>query len=264
MIYLTQLRDFYNPLTRRIHTFLELRAKHDDLPNTIFYQHLQMRHYALKMIGPQLPINHTPLDTIMATRSHRKGLISDIYGILTMDTELSFVKYRYMLSWEQFLGEELSLNDYNMGKPQEGLKVNYKILPHWYMTPAKLHSIYPATTASCWRQCGEEGTLYHIFWTCPISEDYWKGVLALLEPLLGQPMHLDPQTFLLVKPFPGLQKHIQKQKKSGPPMDNELKVAIQDVRRMEYLAALHRSQLMNFDKVRSQWDMLHPTSNLKG
>ncbi|OCT81628.1 hypothetical protein XELAEV_18028452mg [Xenopus laevis] len=145
--------------------------------------------------------------------------------------------------------------------------VAHKEITQRYMTPTKLHSIYPTSTTSC---CGEEGALYRIVWT--LLEDYWKGVMTLLEPILGQSLCLDPQTLLLGKPFPRLKKYVQKQanlivtvakwliahnwKKPESPTGLELKTS--NIRRMEYLAGLHCSQLLNVDKVWSQWESLIP------
>ncbi|OCT98079.1 hypothetical protein XELAEV_18010307mg [Xenopus laevis] len=108
-------------------------------------------------------------------------------------------------------------------------------------------------------------------------ENYWQAVLDLLESLFGIDIQQSPLTFLLGSPLPRLKKHGQKLanlanlilttsrrvmarnwKKPQLPTATELKTAIQDIRRMEYMAALHNSHLSNYEKVWSPWDILHP------
>lgn len=46
-------------------------------------------------------------------------------------------------------------------------ELNYKILNRWYHTPQLLHRYIPSSTDRCWRCQQDEGTLLHIFWSCP-------------------------------------------------------------------------------------------------
>ncbi|OCT85454.1 hypothetical protein XELAEV_18023621mg [Xenopus laevis] len=103
---------------------------------------------------------------------------------------------------------------------------------------------------------------------------YWQEVRDMLALLFGTDIQRNPLSFLLGSPLPGLKKHSQKLanliltasrrviarnwKKLQPPTATELKTAIQDIRRMEYMAALHASRLPIYEKVWSPWDTLYP------
>uniref|UniRef100_A0A803JGN5 Reverse transcriptase zinc-binding domain-containing protein n=1 Tax=Xenopus tropicalis TaxID=8364 RepID=A0A803JGN5_XENTR len=284
---LTQLRDFYDGLTHKIYSFQDLQRKFG-LTNSLSYQYLQIHHFVQQLGGTQLSLERSLFDSIVATRTSRRGLISSIYCSLTTPEEKDFAKHSYMLKWEHTIGKELSFTEWskiwdNLRKTSACVthkETNYKILMHWYMTPVRLHTIYPNSPSTCWRQCGEEGTIEHIFWRCPAIREYWTQILTLLESLLGGNLQLDPLTFLLGSPFPKTKNHLQKLanliltaakrliarhwKKTTSPTSTELENAIWDIRRMEYIAALHQSRTLFFNKIWQPWDSLHPLIGQSG
>lgn len=52
-----------------------------------------------------------------------------------------------------------------------------------YCSPKKLHRIFPATPPLCWRCDAEDGTVIHIWWTCPRIAPLWQQVFALYAAL---------------------------------------------------------------------------------
>lgn len=44
-----------------------------------------------------------------------------------------------------------------------------KLHTRWYYTPFRIHGIHPTIPDTCFRDCGERGTLLHTFWRCKLS-----------------------------------------------------------------------------------------------
>uniref|UniRef100_A0A8C4HYZ6 Uncharacterized protein n=1 Tax=Dicentrarchus labrax TaxID=13489 RepID=A0A8C4HYZ6_DICLA len=51
--------------------------------------------------------------------------------------------------------------------------------------------------AQCWHGCGEEGTLLHMLWHCPVIESLWREVAHFLSGILKVDLQLSPITCLL-------------------------------------------------------------------
>lgn len=76
-------------------------------------------------------------------------------------------------------------------------ETNYKILTRWYLTPSQLHIIFPDTSKYCWRCHQEEGTLLHMFWSCPMLTTFWTAVRAISQKFTDFQIPNDPAFFLL-------------------------------------------------------------------
>lgn len=77
----------------------------------------------------------------------------------------------------------------------------YKILYRWYYTPARLAQFIPAYSPLCFRGCSQEGTMSHIWWTCPRVRRLWIRVYSLLRSILHADLKKDPFEALLCKPI---------------------------------------------------------------
>lgn len=75
-------------------------------------------------------------------------------------------------------------------------ELNYKLVSRWYMVPTTLHRFFPETSDRCWR-CGEEGSLLHIFWSCPSLERFWSSVREICQLTTGLDPGDDPAACLL-------------------------------------------------------------------
>lgn len=87
-------------------------SKKHDLPHRAF---LAIFRYSINLFCPNRQFSKlTRFEQIVLAGSSQKGLISDIYKLLnqySMDTQ---GKHRYMLKWEQAIGEELPIEKWQI------------------------------------------------------------------------------------------------------------------------------------------------------
>lgn len=76
-------------------------------------------------------------------------------------------------------------------------ETNFKILTRWYLTPTRLHKCFPNTLDRCWRCREEEGSLLHIFWSCPRLENFWGEVRRITQKFTEYNIPEDAAFFLL-------------------------------------------------------------------
>ena len=185
-----------------------------------------------------------------------------------------------MLRWVRGLGEELSEEEWGAIRRQAAkssictlYKENtYKVLLFWYLTPDVLHKIYPSTSDRCCRCNQARGTLFHIYWTCPLAVPFWNMTRELLSRLFEAPIPFSPKFFLLglsqlqlAKPYKKLLRHILTAarclialhwKKPLPPSQEALYARVKDVELMEKLTARIRDKLDDHDAVGERWHFL--------
>lgn len=73
----------------------------------------------------------------------------------------------------------------------------YKLLVRWYMFPALLNKLYLQASNICWQCKKEPGTLFHIFWACPLIISFWKEVGNWIKQLTSVDLGSDPLGYLL-------------------------------------------------------------------
>lgn len=72
-----------------------------------------------------------------------------------------------------------------------------KIHLRWYLTPVRLAHTTSSTSKLCWRQCGREGTLLHMWWSCPCISIFWEKVSDLISELTHINFPLTPELAVL-------------------------------------------------------------------
>lgn len=74
---------------------------------------------------------------------------------------------------------------------------NFKILMEWYRTLTVLHKYYPSISNCCLSCQEEQGTLLHIFLSCPKLEHFWKEVHRIMQTFTNYILPEHPPFFLL-------------------------------------------------------------------
>lgn len=59
--------------------------------------------------------------------------------------------------------------------------VQFKVIHRLHYSKVKLHKIFPDTSPLCERCKQDEGTLTHLFWTCPKLHVYWALIFDYLS-----------------------------------------------------------------------------------
>ena len=58
-----------------------------------------------------------------------------------------------------------------------------KTTMRYHLMPVKMAAIQKSTNNTCWRGCGEMGTLLHCLWECKLVQPLWRTVWRFLKKL---------------------------------------------------------------------------------
>ncbi|OCU01745.1 hypothetical protein XELAEV_18007521mg [Xenopus laevis] len=136
-------------------------------------QYLQLRHFALSHCPRGQAPEVNAVVRICKAGFSQKKLISQWYGLLN-DKDLNATPHTYMKKWEEALGQTIDLATW------------YNIWENATKTPI-CENIYKILMGCGSRNlyhlkgCGHEGTLLHIFWTCPVIKLFWGRQPDVIE-----------------------------------------------------------------------------------
>lgn len=80
----------------------------------------------------------------------------------------------------------------------------YKVLYRWYYTLVRLARFIPTYSPLCFRGCTQEGTMAHIWWSCPSVCRLWVRIYTLLCNIFHVNLKRDPYEALFGKPITDL------------------------------------------------------------
>ena len=83
-----------------------------------------------------------------------------------------------------------------------------------YMSPARLHSIFPSVSPRCLRCGDEDADFYHMVWKCSVLVPFWEEICGYLTWITGRAHLLTPRACLL-----GLYPRPKKSKASSKLID---------------------------------------------
>lgn len=184
----------------KILTFLELRQAFN-LPRSFQFRYWQLRHALTAQFPGPITLNSDSIERLLTSELLLKPL-STIYMYLTVayDTDTSHVlaKWREDIPnldediWEECVSTFIS----SMIASRDRF-VQLKFLHRAYYTPQRLASINPSLSPLCTRCSTEQGSFFHMVWTCNKICPYWRGVTDVLTEVCGATLTLDPLVFLL-------------------------------------------------------------------
>lgn len=99
----------------------------------------------------------------------------------------------YIERWKNELSQKFSSEEWATASTIP-LKVSHL---RWYLTPVRLAYSSSSPSRLCWRQCGREGTLLHMSWSCPYISCFWEKVSDLLSELTNIQIPLTPELAIL-------------------------------------------------------------------
>lgn len=94
---------------------------------------------------------------------------------------LTNARLSYQVAWERDLSIIPEVEDWRKWSMRihKGIlnvaliKASCKVHGRWYLDPERL---YPDTSATCFRGCGQIGSPLHVWWSCPKVCHFWMRV----------------------------------------------------------------------------------------
>ena len=77
---------------------------------------------------------------------------------------------------------------------QNWREFSWRSLIRYFITPSwKSH--YDGNSPACWRNCGNlNAHHYHVFWDCPVIQDYWREIHVALQDIFRCHVPLESKT----------------------------------------------------------------------
>lgn len=184
-----------------LQTFSQLQSRHD-LPNTYLFRFLQIRH-AFQEQFRELKVESLPssLESLLVDGDLVKPL-SVAYKEFFKSTPPAITKCRE--KWEMEVPEiqgedwdELWMQPFRHLVSARDRLIQFKFLHRSYLTPARLHKIFPTVSAECWRCSHVTADTDHIFWRCPKIQEFWTDVTSCITELISVPIPMNIKVCLL-------------------------------------------------------------------
>lgn len=166
------------------------------------WRYLQLKHFISSLPHPIREESElTFIEQLCNTPKETGHKIAKIYGGLEgLEVEVP----TYIEKWEQELGKTLTIEQKNTvlraaqgyARDINTIEMSYKCLARWYLTPIRMQKINREEQSKCWRGCGEEGTMAHIWWACPKIRLYWQEIRQIISKVTNEEVDDDPWSCL--------------------------------------------------------------------
>lgn len=160
------------------------------MPSCEIFRYSQLISFVLSkfnLLSGPLPLTTFELSCQM--KGLFQGQVSMMCATLTDPT----TKLPYMNQWEWDLNTTFEMSDwqdiaYILSKVSFNttlIEANYKTLLHWYLVPIRVAKMHSSASPTCFRYCGQMGTMYHVWWQCPVVIRFWIKIFNLVYSVIG-------------------------------------------------------------------------------
>lgn len=165
-----------------IHSFPDLCETFNILRNKIF-RYLQIKNFYEPLLTTGSSLNQmTQFERICISDPHIRGPISLLYQQLISKSDENLPSYT--AKWALDMNRTFDNKDWSniwlatkSSSPNSyAIETNYKVLARWYLVPARIAKFIPTYPPNCFRGCDSLGTHFHIWWQCPIVQEFWKNI----------------------------------------------------------------------------------------
>jgi hypothetical protein len=127
---------------------------------------------------------------IITNSTSNRGLISKIYKeqkkLITKKPKAQSKKWDIQLNQGEFTMEESQMAEKHLRKYSKSLvirEMQIKMTVRVHLTPIRIAKIKTLSDNTCWRGCGERGTLLHCWWNHKVVQPLWKSIWSFLRKL---------------------------------------------------------------------------------
>lgn len=194
------LKDLY--VNKKFATFAQLQNKFS-LPATHFFRYLQIRNYVRQCVPnfESLPEDKRIYKLLLGPLDSRK-LVSGFVNIFSERTV--YATHFLKNSWEEELGMQIGDDVWREGLARirscsistRHQLIQFKVMHRLHYSKTKLHRIFPTISSLCDRCKSAEGSLTHIFWTCPKLNNFWCSIFKWFSDMYSCIFEPDPMIAL--------------------------------------------------------------------
>lgn len=242
------------------------------LPQSELFRYLQI---FMPLLTTKSPLTQfTTFEKFCKDNPHAKGMISTLYAQLVNQPETE--KPSYVQKWEGDLERTLETTEWNQiwlttksASPNIlAIEANYKVLIRWYLVPVRIAKYVHNYSTECYRGCSDPGTHFHIWWSCPKAQIFWKAIFTIASKMLGISITPDPamalinrkpeflthnQFKLLIQLFTAAKQTLAKAWRSPSLIVEEVVNRMNVTMTQAKMVAIDNDSFVKFDKIWQPW-----------
>lgn len=194
------LKDLY--VDKQFASFTQLKDKYS-LSSTHFFRYLQIRNYVRQCVPnfESLP-EEKKIHKLLLIPPNSRNLIS--YFVKTFSEQVNSATLHLKSAWEEDLGIQIDDDVWEESLSRiRSCSINvrhqliqFKVIHRLHYSKSKLHRFFPTISSLCDRCKAAEGSLSHLFWTCPRLYTFWCEIFNWFSGMYGCVFEPDPEMAL--------------------------------------------------------------------